>query len=121
MLIRDDAFYESLSPNVRRLVRLLHKWGYETTDSGDGTNLVQGMGCAVAFPMVVIELLQTDDIEYVADQLWNALKKGSNIPMGDKNDKGDVRTLEASYSPLDGKRLILLMHVTDDDIPPTGR
>ena len=33
-----DFDYESLDPGVREFVRWLHRYGYKTTDSGDGVS-----------------------------------------------------------------------------------
>jgi hypothetical protein len=40
---------EEISPGVRDLVADLNAKGYITTDSGDGSNLAEGMGCALPF------------------------------------------------------------------------
>ena len=115
MTIQPTEFYESLSPNIRRLVRLLHEWGYKTTDSGDGTNAGEGMECAVMFPMVVIGLDdQGDPLERAADHLYWCLEKKAHIPMGRATETG-TRKVEASYEP-GGPRLLLVLHVTDEDL-----
>lgn len=40
---------DDVSPGVRHLVDLLNAAGYETTDSGDGSNHAAGMGCALPY------------------------------------------------------------------------
>ena len=116
--VKDKAFYESLSPDIRKLVRFLHECDYETTDSGDGTNLKEGMGCAVSFPMVVVNLSDIDDCGLVeeADHLWSLLEDKAKVLMGEMNSSGHHRTVEASYSPLDSQEILMVMHVTDSDM-----
>lgn len=115
MTIQSPEFYELLSPNIRKLVRLLHDWGYMTTDSGDGTNAGEGMECAVPFPMVVIELYDFNaELKRSADTLWWRLEKEAHVPMGKATETG-IRTVEASYKP-GGPRLLLVLHVTDWDL-----
>ena len=38
-----------ISPGVRDLVASLNDQGFATTDSGDGSNLAEGMECALPF------------------------------------------------------------------------
>lgn len=115
MTIQSPKFYESLSPKIRKLVRLLHGWGYETTDSGDGSNAEEGMECAVPFPMVVVQLNDwTSGLEIEAIALWEHLKEKAHVPMGQSSETG-LRKVEASYE-VGGSRLLLVLHVTDDDL-----
>lgn len=44
-----DIDYDQISPGVRDLVRELNEAGYETTDSGDGTNYRNGMEGALPY------------------------------------------------------------------------
>lgn len=55
--------YEELSPGVRGIVRALREQGFETCDSGDGTNLAEGMECAIEEPHVFMTTTREKGIE----------------------------------------------------------
>lgn len=113
--IQSPEFYASLSPNIRKLVRLLHEWGYGTSDSGDGSNASKGMECAVPYPMVVIQLNDSGiPLEREADLLWDRLSDEAHVPMGEDSETG-LRKVEASYE-CGGFRLLLVLNVTDADL-----
>lgn len=101
--------YEKLSPNIRKLVKLLHYWGYETTDSGDGTNAKEGMECAVPEPMVVVQIA-SGDLVGSAQALVGRLY-GVGVKMGVGH-----RRVDASYSSEDDLHLLLVLNVTDEDL-----
>ncbi len=114
--------YEELSPNIRRVVRRLHDWGYETTDSGDGSQHKEGMGCAVPYPMVAIRYRGSllDMVSY-ADLLHNSLID-AGVSMGIQLDEGEgplnvvTRSVEVSYSTADRTTTMLLIGVSDSDL-----
>ena len=55
----DELDYNSLNPGIRALVKELREThGFNTTDSGDGTNLTNGMEGALAERHVYIQVEQ---------------------------------------------------------------
>ena len=99
---------DGLSPGVRHLVVWLNAHGFETTDSGDGTNAAKGMGCAVDYPMIAIAASGADLVERSAELFYLLMENGVSFS-GEHSD----RTVEASYSPTNCVALILLIGVDD--------
>ena len=65
---------DNLSPGIRGAVLWLRQRGWETTDSGDGTNYKEGMGCAPPCPMVSIKYCgDRYDLVSMANILHNRL------------------------------------------------
>lgn len=94
-----------LSPGIRDLVLALRAAGFNTTDSGDGSNHEQGMACAVPFRMVAITC-HPADLASTADRLA--------VWLQDNPLDWPVYRVEATYNPLDGVGAILL-HEQDDE------
>lgn len=112
---KSDAFYDGLSPKIRKLVRLLHRYGFETTDSGDGTNAAEGMSCAVQYPMVAISVTRGRPLKEVTRAVWLTLSE-EGVPMGEPDAHGNIRDVQCTYSEADEIALVLVVHVTDDDL-----
>lgn len=64
----DQDEVDKLSPGIRNAVLWMRKNGFETTDSGDGSNYGQGMECAVPYPMIAIVVSKADLLDE-ADRL----------------------------------------------------
>lgn len=116
-----DFDYSQLSPGIRKLVKLLHTWGYETTDSGDGTNHKEGMGCALPYPMVAIKLGEEEGGDLVSKALsLENLLKGEGVPMGQLwvgNGTSPIpKSVDASYSTADRLNLLFVVGVADVDL-----
>ena len=88
---------EEICEGIRGAVELFNSWGFETTDSGDGSHLKEGMKCGWDVPMVVI-VEDIDELIDSADEL-NLLLRVNNV-----NDF----QIEASYSPNDGIASIVI-------------
>lgn len=99
--------YSKLSPNIRLTVNYLHKLGFETTDSGDGSNYKNGMECAVPEPMVVIK---SNKQTLISDS--NFLFQNLCIDFGTKKVQENV-SIETSYSPIDKVAIILVLGMDD--------
>ncbi len=66
--------YKQLSPGIRGMVRWLREaWGYETVDSGDGSNWAAGQEGAMPIPMVAIQLKTWSFMTTAADVLLTRL------------------------------------------------
>lgn len=107
--------YDQISHGVRALVRQLNEWGFETTDSGGGSNYVAAMECAVDFPMVTIRVSRPSQLITQAHAVWHMLER-AGVPMGKPDAAGNARTVEATYNPADTEALLLVMHVTSSDL-----
>lgn len=82
---------EDISLNIRDLVIALNEAGFETTDSGDGSNCANGMECGWTVPMVVVAVACKQDLVRATDDLCGWLRK-RNI----------YCSVEGTYSPVDG-------------------
>ena len=91
--MRDDFDYDSLSPGIRDIVRELHRHGYHTTDSGDGTNFKEGMEGALPMRHVFGVLLDGENLRTVGDDLL-AMYPAAKV--------------EVSYSPNDGQAVFAI-------------
>ena len=98
---------DALTPGIRQTVVWLRRNHFDTTDSGDGiTNVLAGMEEALEFPHVVM-VVKPELLISEAKRL-KKLCEDTNIPLDDANIG-----IEASYSPLDGVALIMLVGVND--------
>lgn len=95
MILKQEVI-DKLSPGVRDLVIYLNHCGFETTDSGDGSNYADGMEGAMPVPMVAVKVEASEffvravDLHYILNQ-W-------------EKDQWDV---QANYSPKDGVCVLL--------------
>ncbi len=98
-----------LSPGIRQAVMWFNERGYETTDSGDGSNFEAGMECALEYPHVVIHGSNNFYAGSLVDQvhvLFNRLRRVNAVP---------GLHVELSYSPSNRVGLIFV-----DDRDRTG-
>jgi hypothetical protein len=99
--------YNKLDPGIRNVVRLLHYWGYKTTDSGDGVTKLD-------FPHVVLNV-------HSRNVLWDAnFLRGRLIAIGidvvPHGPDGGV-SIQATYDPSSPDIVVMLMGLTDDMLP----
>ncbi len=112
---------EKLSPGIRHLVVWLNAMGFRTTDSGDGSNAKEGMGCAVDYPMVAVEV-EPKSLVHEADRLRQLLlERGVDFTKGqlDRSTGADAicwPMIQGSYDPADGTAFLVLMNVADEDV-----
>ena len=98
--------YSKLSPGIRDTVMLLRSHGFETCDSGDGSNHAAGMKGATPFPMVAVRV-GASMMAFNADSLRQLLI-AQGVVFGD--GPNDPR-IEASYDPHNGVAMVLLSNV----------
>jgi len=103
--------YDQISPGVRDLVRELRGRGFETTDSGDGSNHAAGMECALPFRHVAIVTTIQDMEDVVAelayhyptakiDASWSPGEPAVVLLMPDGcEDTSDSSTTSVSFDP----------------------
>ena len=113
MVIRRDPSKDpdmtTISPKVRRLVAVLRRDElFHTTDSGDGSNLAAGMGCALPFARVA-GVCAPELMIGKADRI-RALLEHHGVTF----DPAEGRNIEATYSPVDGVATIIVIGVTDE-------
>ncbi|MCK9513101.1 MAG: hypothetical protein M0R28_17995 [Pigmentiphaga sp.] len=101
-----------LSPLVRDLVVALRDAGFETTDSGDGSNYAAGMECAVPFKMVAI-VCRPSELATTADLLCAWVREHATeygLP-----DWGAYQ-ITAQYSPVDGIATVMLAELSSESL-----
>lgn len=106
------SFLENVSPGVKDLVWWLRMNGFETTDSGDGSNHEDGMEGALPFPMVSMTV--TPEVLVIESvRLRDLLAKRGVIlqPTG-----SELPSIQASYDPSDSVAVIMLINVLSKDI-----
>jgi hypothetical protein len=103
----------SLDPGIRGLVALLIANGFRTADSGDGVS--KGLdpswegGDWIEVPHVFIEVAPPVMVAE-ADRLQALLEsEGVTLVPG-------ASSVEASYSPADGKAILMVMGVNDEQL-----
>ena len=95
---------DNLSPGICGAVLWLRQRGWETTDSGDGTNYAQGMEGALPCPMVVVHT-----IPFVLRETADAILADLRGALGDGvGDGPDGLLIEATYFPSSGRAIILV-------------
>ena len=116
----DQETINELSPEIKELVVWLNERGFETTDSGDGSNHAEGMECASEQPMVAIQVDHPLILIQEADRLYQELKaKGVDLipPESDCDCVGITwPAVHASYDPVDGMAILVLLNVTSKDV-----
>ena len=105
----DAKTIKNLPPKVRDLVVWLNEQGFQTTDSGDGSNFENGMEGALPVPMIVIKTTIIDLIIKASD--LHATLSGIGV---DFSDPLNGPKIEATYDPEDESALIILYNVTSD-------
>ena len=106
-----DHIIKGLSPGVRELVVWLNAWGFETVDSGDGSNYAAGMEGAMDCPMVAI-VASPDDLVQDAVDLMDLLRD-RGVKFGP--EEGQPR-IQAIFDPADGSAVIVLTDVLSADV-----
>ncbi len=115
--------YDQLDPGIRQTVRLIHEFGFETTDSGDGITKIGVMECALPFAHVVIKVPDGENPVDATDRLEEMLaclrlRAESLGPDGEEYPE-DACFLELRYEP-GGSSQILLMHLNDEKLSYMG-
>lgn len=110
--------YESLDPGIRKVVRLLHEWGFSTTDSGDGVSKLSPDAPAaddvIPWPHVFIETTPANLVKDAVRLYAKLLEHGVNI--GPCEDQVGGPFIDASYDPGNGSAIIALMNCGDEDL-----
>jgi len=125
----DNFDYTQLDPGIRCVVRLLHRWGYETSDSGDGVTK-QASGeyderDLMAVPHVVIvgrTIHRSYENMRMIDVHANMLMKdlaAEGVPVTPQGLPG--ASIQYDYCPASGTSMIILMDLSDDDLPDALR
>lgn len=94
--------YETLDPGIREVVRWLHSLGYKTTDSGDGySKLPDERAMNVAHVAIDVSDAERheNNLVWLANYLVYAHCHQHGLPKA---------VVEASYSTLDDKSLLML-------------
>ena len=115
-----------LDPGITRTVAALQAHGFRTTDSGDGVSKGEliGNGCAEPYPHVFmamkpIEMLnETDRLLAVARELFTP-EAVADMYANPFDDAGDIvarRSIEATYSPVNGVAMLCLIGFSDADL-----
>jgi hypothetical protein len=102
-MTNEQEMLNELSEGVRNLVIELREAGFNTVDSGDGTNYENGMACAVPFKMIAI-LAPKDQAFDETDRLHEFMVK--------QTEEGKIKWLwqvEMSYSPSDGNCILTVV------------
>jgi hypothetical protein len=108
----DEATLAEVSPGVRQLVKLLNELDFETTDSGDGSNYLEGMEGALPEPNVAM-VVKPEQLISESERLKEVLeRRGVRFGFGDD----DLPVISASYNPVDKTCVILLLGVNDKSL-----
>jgi hypothetical protein len=100
----DDSFdYLQLNPAIRSLVQLLRTRGFDTTDSGDGTNAAEGMEGALEFPHVHC-VVSPDQLVSEAHRMANVLAEAGIV--------ANEGTIQATYDPANRGAILSVYGVT---------
>jgi hypothetical protein len=119
--LSDDTVM-GLSSGIRSLVVWLDRQGFNTTDSGDGSNHAAGMEGAMPCPMVAIT---TEPHRLVADaQLLFRMLREQGVDFNhacrgmtcDPPEEANWPQIQASFDPADGSGIILLTNVLSKDV-----
>jgi len=113
---KSEEFYESLSPGIRKLVRKLNEWGFDTTDSGDGTNYKEGMECAVPYPMVVILLDREKRDPFEETDRLTKLLTDAGVEIGSERVPEYLRWVQLTYSSVDRNCIVTVDNILDSDL-----
>lgn len=95
----EQEMIDGLSPGIRDLVVALREAGFNTVDSGDGSNHEEGMGCAVPFKMIAMIAPRHKAFDET-DRLHDFMER---------QDVDWVWQVEMSYSPNDGNCILTVI------------
>ena len=105
----DQKTIDGLSPGVRDLVVWLNSHGFETTDSGDGSNHAAGMDGAVEFPLISV-VTKPATMPADAGRLMRAMiARGVQFGPG-PNDP----SIEGVFWPYNSTAMLILTNVTSE-------
>lgn len=118
--------YQSLDPGIRCVVRLLHRWGYETIGSGDGRvrrgNKNSPPGMERRAYVVInahagwgLSVSQSDSLAYRVE----FRDDGPGAPVTPQGQPG--ATIQYVYCPVSHDSTITLMDLSDADLPDALR
>lgn len=96
-----------LSPNIRKTVMWLRSHGFETTDSGDGTNHAAGMECAFKYANVFMQV----DPSLMLQEAHRLLKL-----VNSHGNPSKYFSIEVSYSPIDEIAMLMLFGFSDSQL-----
>lgn len=98
--------FEQLDPGVRRTVWRLRRWGYNTTDSGDGRSkqAVDPDVSALAIAHVHIRCFRSRMMDD-ADSLWRLLCDIEHV------------NIQATYDPADQSAVVSVFGLHDGNLP----
>lgn len=115
MLARNERLeadlIDSLSPGIRETVTFMRRLGFETTDSGDGSNHAAGMECALDFPHVFAVIPRHQSPIHEAHRLMDALRD-AGLHMGPSAGP-DAPQVQLTYDPYDFSAVLALFNVND--------
>lgn len=103
---------DGLSPGIRDLVVDLRAAGFNTCDSGDGSNYEDGMECAVPFRMIAIVV----SIERLASETARLAEWCRARPLD-----WPAYQIEGSWNPAESTPLILLTEASDEALDDVER
>lgn len=87
-----------ISPGIRAAVKWFNDRGYVTTDSGDGTNYLNGMEDAFPYDHVFIQLQDTNCLAQQTNHIFDSLKEVGCLNV----------EVELMYSPKDELAIIMV-------------
>lgn len=100
--------YEQLDPGIRETVRRLRAWGFDTTDSGDGSK-AETMECGLSVANVFIRCEPRHLVDSTDLLMRNLVKEGICVePIG-----SSLISIQSTYDPADGTAIIGLYGVRD--------
>lgn len=104
----DPKLIRYLDPGVRRLVVFLNEQGFATCDSGDGVSKPPvGRVLDVPHVFMVVDEGRSGEVE-----AWRLREVLTAVGVTVKPAQ-----IQYSFDPVDGSRLLQLLHVSDTDLP----
>lgn len=90
--------YEALDPKIQDTVRRLREWGYETVDSGDGSQYEEGDECTTEGPMISIVVPGVLELAAGVEDIYQKLGEcGVDMYEGDRTVQGTVGAVDMTY------------------------
>ena len=99
---------DTLDPGITEVVAFLRRHGFRTTDSGDGHSKGDTMDCALDVPNVAM-VCDPGTLLAEADRLRAALE-ATGVALAAE----DAPSIQASYDPVDGSAVLLLLGLDDN-------